>query len=122
MRSTIHHYNTYSMALRKLGSGSREGEGGPGLPLEVPRCSGQAVKIPLVNKDAAWGASPFIFKVGNNVACGKPSSFHLAQPLGSLSSQSEGKQLTLLSPRQVASPMEMSQLKETPEGHNRPAS
>lgn len=46
------------------------------------------------------------------------SSLYPAQPLGSLSSQSEGKQLTLLYPRQVASPMEMSQLKETTEGHN----
>ena len=33
MRSTIHHHNKYSMAGRNLGSGSSEGEGGPGVAI-----------------------------------------------------------------------------------------
>lgn len=72
MRSTVYHYTKYSMALHDLGVALGREEGALGCHWRaLPRCSGQNVRTHLVNKDPAWGASPFIFKAGSHVGCAK---------------------------------------------------
>lgn len=72
MRFTVFHYTKRSMALHDLGTALGREKGALGCHWRVlPRRSGQNGSTHLVNKDPAWGASPFSFKAGTRVGCAK---------------------------------------------------